>query len=109
MLANPMIGALLGEMTVMLLWFRRCPLLVKTDHRDDFIVHVSARHPAFSGREEEAAWWNSHLMTDAVDEIEPVKVRFVGALFRPISVHLDALDHVTLSELAHEQGIDASA
>ncbi|HEY7348021.1 MAG TPA: CopG family antitoxin [Ktedonobacterales bacterium] len=35
-----------------------------------------SRIPHFASREEEAAFWDTHDITEFEDELEPVKVRF---------------------------------
>lgn len=35
-----------------------------------------SRIPAFATRQEEAEWWDTHDITDYLDELEPVDVRF---------------------------------
>jgi hypothetical protein len=36
----------------------------------------SRRIPDFNSRDVEAEWWDTHSITDYVDELEPVHVRF---------------------------------
>lgn len=48
-----------------------------------------SRIPAFSSREEEAAWWDTHDITDYLDELKPVNVRFAKNLSEGRTVHPD--------------------
>ena len=40
----------------------------------------TSRIPAFTSREEEAAWWDSHDLADYQDEFETVEARFAEHL-----------------------------
>ena len=40
--------------------------------------HAARRIPDFATRAEEAAWWDTHDITDYLDELEPVTVRFTA-------------------------------
>jgi hypothetical protein len=71
--------------------------------------HAAARRiPDFATREEEAAWWDAHDITDYLDELEPVTVRFAQNLGRPVVVRLDARDRAELRRRAAAMGIGAS-
>jgi predicted HicB family RNase H-like nuclease len=67
-----------------------------------------SRIPEFSTREEEAQWWDTHSITDYLDELEPVEVRYKQHLSKPLSVRLNEEDRKALTQLAHEQGIGPS-
>jgi predicted glycoside hydrolase/deacetylase ChbG (UPF0249 family) len=54
----------------------------------------SHRIPDFATREEEAEWWDTHSITDCLDELEPVQVRFSKSRSNPIAVRLDPQDRV---------------
>ncbi|HEU0116418.1 MAG TPA: hypothetical protein VFQ80_17140 [Thermomicrobiales bacterium] len=41
------------------------------------------RIPDFANREEEAAWWDTHDITDDPDELKPINARFDENLGRP--------------------------
>jgi predicted glycoside hydrolase/deacetylase ChbG (UPF0249 family) len=60
----------------------------------------SRRIPDFATREEEAEWWDTHSITDYLDELEPVQVRFAKNLSSPIAVRLDPQDRVELNRRA---------
>ncbi|HLZ69391.1 MAG TPA: CopG family antitoxin [Dehalococcoidia bacterium] len=63
------------------------------------------RIPAFASREEEAAFWDTHDVTDYLDELRPVKVHFARNLSEGITIRLDAETLATLREQAHKKGI----
>ena len=63
------------------------------------------RIPTFATREEAAAWWDSHDVTDYLDELTPVRVRFAKNLSQGITIRFDAETLAELRKRAHEQGI----
>ena len=65
----------------------------------------ATRIPEFASREEEAQWWDTHDITDYLDELRPARARFAKNLSEGITIRLDP---ETLSELrsrAQEKGI----
>ncbi|MFL5759634.1 MAG: CopG family antitoxin [Thermomicrobiales bacterium] len=66
------------------------------------------RIPDFASREEEAAWWDTHSITDYLDELEPVQARFAKSLSNPIAVRFTAQDRAELARRAQELGIGPS-
>ena len=48
-----------------------------------------SRIPVFKSRDEEAAWWDTHDITDYLDELKPVQVRFARNLSEGLTVRLD--------------------
>lgn len=66
------------------------------------------RIPAFHSIGEEAAFWDTHSVTDFPDEFQPVQVRVVKHLSDPLAVRLDPTDRAELSRRAKEQGIGPS-
>lgn len=68
---------------------------------------AKSRIPTFRAVEEEAAFWDSHDLTEFADELEVVPdVRFVKA--RPkksVTVRLEADTLAALAEQAREQGV----
>ncbi len=50
------------------------------------------RIPDFATRDEEAAWWDSHSISDYLDELQPVKVTFARNLSDPVAVRLNPWD-----------------
>jgi predicted glycoside hydrolase/deacetylase ChbG (UPF0249 family) len=61
--------------------------------------------PDFGSREEEAAWWDTHDITDYLDELKPVTVRFAKNLSQGITIRLDPTTLAQLRTVAHEKGI----
>jgi hypothetical protein len=66
---------------------------------------TTSRIPQFSTREEEAAWWDAHDITDYLDELKPVRVRFAKNLSEGLTVRLDPETMQQLREQARRQGI----
>lgn len=66
---------------------------------------TKSRIPEFASREEEAEWWDTHDITDYLDELKPVKVRFAKNLSQGITIRLDPSTLAELRTRAHEKGI----
>ena len=66
---------------------------------------TTSRIPQFATREEEAAWWDSHDITDYLDELKPIKARFAKNLSEGLTVRLDPETMRVLRERAKRQGI----
>jgi predicted DNA binding CopG/RHH family protein len=66
---------------------------------------TTSRIPQFSSREEEAAWWDSHDITDYLAELKPIRVRFAKNLSEGLTVRLDPQTMHELRERAKRQGI----
>ena len=66
---------------------------------------ATSRIPQFSTRDEEAAWWDTHDITDYLDELQPVRVRFAKNLSEGLTVRLDPETMQALRERAKRQGI----
>lgn len=64
--------------------------------------------PVFNNIEDEAEFWDTHDVTDLMDQLEPVNARFVRRLTGPLSVRLDSGDRAALTMIAKEQGIGPS-
>lgn len=65
----------------------------------------ASRIPQFATREEEAAWWDTHDVTDYLDELKPIRVRFAKNLSEGLTVRLDPKTMQELRERARRQGI----
>jgi predicted DNA binding CopG/RHH family protein len=61
--------------------------------------------PTFANREEEAAFWDSHDVSDYWDELQPVKLKVVKNLSKGITIRFDAETLEKLRQRAHEKGI----
>jgi hypothetical protein len=64
--------------------------------------------PDFTSREEEAAFWDTHDVTDYLDELRPVRVTPMPGLSRGMTVRLDPEDRAALGKLAAARGIGPS-
>jgi len=71
-------------------------------------TEAHGRIPAFQNIEQEAAFWDTHSVTDYPDELEPVQVRVVKNLSDPLTVRLDPADRAELTRRARAQGIGPS-
>jgi hypothetical protein len=67
-----------------------------------------SRIPDFRSREEEAAFWDTHDVTDYLDELRPVRVRATPNLSTGMTVRLDPADREMLGRIASERGIGPS-
>ncbi len=61
--------------------------------------------PEFTSREEEAAFWDTHDVTEYLDELKPVEVRFANKLSEGMTVRFDPETSAELRAIAKEQGI----
>lgn len=61
--------------------------------------------PHFKNREEEAKFWESHSISEFMDEFTPVKTRFVKNLSEGLHVRLDPETLIRLRAEAKEKGI----
>jgi hypothetical protein len=68
----------------------------------------SSRIPDFKSVEEEAEFWDTHDLTDFLDELRPVRVRFSPNLSTGMTVRLDPADREALGRIAAEQGVGPS-
>lgn len=66
------------------------------------------RIPDFQTVEEETEFWDTHDVTDFLDELRPVRVRFSPNLSAGMTVRLDPADREALGRIAAEQGIGPS-
>ena len=56
-------------------------------------------------RDEEAEFWDTHDVTDYLDELRPAQVRFAPNLSAGMTVRLDPDDRDTLGRIAAERGV----
>jgi len=66
---------------------------------------ASSRIPEFSSHEEEAEFWDTHDITDYLDELQPVKVRFAKNLSETLNIRLDPDTLNALRIQAREKGV----
>lgn len=67
--------------------------------------NIKSRIPEFKTIEEEARWWDTHDITDYLDELKPVKVRFAKNLSNGLTIRLDPSTLTKLRKQAKEKGI----
>jgi predicted DNA binding CopG/RHH family protein len=61
--------------------------------------------PNFKNKEEEAKFWETHSVSDFLDEFKPVKTKFAKKLSEGITIRFDENDLTKLREIAHEKGV----
>jgi hypothetical protein len=66
------------------------------------------RVPEFASRAEEAAFWDTHDVTDYLDELKPVKVRFAKKLSEGITIRLTPAMLERLQAEAQRKGVGPS-
>ena len=72
-------------------------------------TEAHGRIPAFNDIEEEAAFWDTHSVTEFVgEELQPVEVTIGAELADRLTVHLDPQDRAELTRRAKEQGVGPS-
>lgn len=74
----------------------------------DASMGKTSRIPEFRSREEEAEFWDTHDITDYLDELRPVEVRFAPNLSSGMTVRLDPADREALGRIAVERGVGPS-
>jgi predicted DNA binding CopG/RHH family protein len=74
-----------------------------TDHGER-----ASRIPEFRTCEEEAEFWDTHDVTDYLDELRPVRMSFARHLSSSMTVRLDPADLEVLGRIAAERGISSS-
>ena len=79
-----------------------------TDERDQRQQPVTSRIPDFASREDEAASWDTHDVTEFIEETRPVKLRVGKTPSEGLAVRLDRRDREDLERRAGEQGIGPS-
>ena len=65
--------------------------------------------PEFSSIEEEAEFWDTHDITEFLDETVPVRIQTRDPLERVLAVRLDPGEQEALARLAEAQKISPSA
>lgn len=66
---------------------------------------TSHRIPDFASREEEAEFWDTHDITDYLDELKPATVRVTKNLSHGMTIRLDLKTLEQLRGLAEEKGV----
>lgn len=71
-------------------------------------TEAHGRIPAFRSIEEEAAFWDTHDITDFLDESTPVQLTVGPELAERLTLRLEQRDRQQLITLAREKGIGPS-
>ena len=66
---------------------------------------MKTRIPKFKSLEEERKFWDTHSVTDFLDEFKPAKVKFIKPKKKLVSIRLDADQIEALKSAAVEQGL----
>ena|SRR5215216_4729959 len=66
------------------------------------------RIPAFNNIEEEAEFWDTHDITDFLDELRPAKLVLSGELAERLTVRLEQADREELARRAAVKGVGPS-
>lgn len=72
------------------------------------MTQKKSRIPEFASLEEEAEWWDTHDITDYLDELKPARVRFAKNLPEGIAARLDPDTLRKLRSFAQEKGLGLS-
>lgn len=68
----------------------------------------NSRIPDFASREEEAEFWDTHDITEFLDELTPVKVRIAKPLSVKVEVRFEPDTDHELEAIARERGLKKS-
>ncbi len=69
------------------------------------IKNKESHIPTFANREEEAAFWDNHDISDYWDELEPVDLKVAKNLSKGITIRFDEETLSLLRHYAHQRGI----
>jgi hypothetical protein len=80
-----------------------------TEQELGYPTEDSGRIPSFANREEEAAFWDTHDLTEFVgQELQPVEVAIGGELAERLTLRLDQTDRAELARQARVRGVGPS-
>lgn len=80
-----------------------------SDEELGYPTKAHGRIPSFANRDEEAAFWDTHDITEfAGEELKPVKVTIGPELSNRLTVRLDTADRVELAKRARTLGVGPS-
>ena len=68
-------------------------------------TNIKSKVPQFANREEEAKFWETHKVSDFLDEFKPVKARFAKNLSEGLHIRLNSETLHELREKAKDKGI----
>ena len=66
---------------------------------------MKSKIPRFKSLEEERKFWDTHSITEFMNELKPVKVEFVRPKKKLISLRLDTSQIESLKEIASHKGL----
>jgi predicted DNA binding CopG/RHH family protein len=76
-----------------------------TTQNKHYTKKKESRIPKFANREEEAAFWDTHDISDYWDELKPVKLKVAKNLSKGITIRFDEETLRELREQANRRGI----
>jgi len=76
-----------------------------TIQNEQHVKNIEIHVPRFTNREEEAAFWDTHDVSDYWDELKPVKLSVSKNLSKGITIRLDEETLEILRKQAHRKGI----
>jgi hypothetical protein len=80
-----------------------------TEEELGYPTEAHGRIPSFANREEEAAFWDTHNITEFVgEELQPVEATIGPELSNRLTVRLDTADRVELARRARAKGVGPS-
>ena len=68
-----------------------------------------SRIPKFATMEEEAEFWDTHDITDYLDELKPATLEFSGKLAQGLVVRFESDTFTKVYDIAREQGVTMDA
>lgn len=71
-------------------------------------TEAHGRIPAFHTVQEEAAFWDTHELTDFLEDLQPVEVTVGTDLAERITVRLEPADRAELARQARKMGVGPS-
>ena len=66
---------------------------------------MNKKIPKFKSLEEERKFWDSHSITEFIDELKPIKMKFVRPKKKLISLRLDTPQIESLKKIASSRGL----
>ena len=80
-----------------------------TEEELGYPTEAHGRIPSFANRDEEAAFWDTHDVTEFVgQELQPVEVTIGGELAERLTIRLDGADRAELARRARAKGVGPS-
>jgi len=69
------------------------------------ITKQISKIPDFKNREEEAKFWETHSISEFLDEFKPIKAKFAKNLSEGITIRFDEPTLTKIRKIAHGKGI----